>query len=99
MEQLHRIRIKLKRFRYALQSVPELAPEARLLRSLKYLQDMLGLLHDDYINTMMVEKLVAAHPETKSCAMKQPCSAAGSRLRPMRRWKHCRSSGKPSAAS
>lgn len=65
MEQLHRIRIKLKRFRYALQSVPELAPEARLLRSLKYLQDMLGLLHDDYINTMMVEKLVAAHPKIK----------------------------------
>ena len=53
MEQLHRIRIKLKRFRYALQSVPELAP------------DMLGLLHDDYINTMMVEKLVAAHPKIK----------------------------------
>ena len=65
MEQLHRIRIKLKRFRYALQSVPELAPEARLLRSLKYLQDMLGLLHDDYINTMMVEKLVAANPKIK----------------------------------
>ena len=65
MEQLHRIRIKLKRFRYALQSVPELAPEARLLRSLKYLQDMLGLLHDDYINSLMVEKLVAAHPKIK----------------------------------
>lgn len=65
MEQLHRIRIKLKRFRYALQSVPELAPEARLLRILKYLQDMLGLLHDDYINTMMVEELVAAHPKIK----------------------------------
>ena len=65
MEQLHRIRIKLKRFRYALQSVPELAPEARLLRSLKYLQDMLGLLHDDYINTLMVERLVAANPKIK----------------------------------
>lgn len=65
MEQLHRIRIKLKRFRYALQSVPELAPEASLLRSLKYLQDMLGLLHDDYINSLMVERLVASHPKIK----------------------------------
>ena len=61
MEQLHRIRIKLKRFRYALQSVPELAAPPRLLRSLKYLQDMLGLLHDDYINNQMVEQLVAAN--------------------------------------
>ena len=63
MEQLHRIRIKLKRFRYALQSVPELNASPRLLRSLKYLQDMLGLLHDDYINNQMVEELVAAHPK------------------------------------
>lgn len=63
MEQLHCIRIKLKRFRYALQSVPELNAPPRLLRSLKYLQDMLGLLHDDYINNQMVEQLVAAHPK------------------------------------
>ncbi len=63
MEQLHRIRIKLKRFRYALQSVPELAAEPRLLRSLKYLQDALGLLHDDYINTLLLQQLLAAHPK------------------------------------
>ena len=61
MEQLHRIRIKLKRFRYALQSVPELAVPPRLLRNLKYLQDMLGLLHDDYVNNQMVERLVIAN--------------------------------------
>lgn len=61
MEQLHRIRIKLKRFRYALQSVPELAAEPRLLRSLKYLQDTLGLLHDDYINSLLVRQLLAAN--------------------------------------
>lgn len=63
MEQLHRIRIKLKRFRYALQSVPELAAEPRLLRSLKYLQDTLGLLHDDYINSLLVRQLLAANPK------------------------------------
>ncbi len=63
MEQLHRIRIKLKRFRYALQSVPELAAEPRLLRSLKYLQDTLGLLHDDYINSLLLQQLLASHPK------------------------------------
>ena len=45
--------------------VPELAPEASLVRSLKYLQDMLGLLHDDYINSLLVERLVASHPKIK----------------------------------
>lgn len=63
MEQLHRVRIKLKRFRYALQSVPELTASPQLLRSLKYLQDMLGLLHDDYVNGQYLEQLVGAHPE------------------------------------
>lgn len=63
MEQLHRVRIKLKRFRYALQSVPELKASPQLLRSLKYLQDMLGLLHDDYVNEQYLQQLVAAHPE------------------------------------
>ena len=63
MEQLHKVRIKLKRFRYALQSVPEIAVSPQLLRSLKYLQDMLGLLHDDYVNEQYLAQLVAAHDE------------------------------------
>ena len=63
MEQLHKVRIKLKRFRYALQSVPEVAASPQLLRSLKYLQDMLGLLHDDYVNEQYLAQLVAAHDE------------------------------------
>lgn len=62
-EQLHKIRIKLKRFRYALQSVPELNASSGLLRSLKYLQDMLGLLHDDYVSECYMEKLAAGYPE------------------------------------
>ena len=63
MEQLHQLRIRLKRFRYALQSVPEVAASPQLLRSLKYLQDMLGLLHDDYVNEQYLAQLVAAHDE------------------------------------
>ena len=57
------MRIKLKRFRYALQSVPELNASPKLLRSLKYLQDMLGLVHDGYVNEQYLRQLVAAHPE------------------------------------
>ena len=63
MEQMHRIRIKLKRFRYALQSIPEVGAEPKLLRSLKYMQDMLGLLHDNYINNKLIEALVAKYPK------------------------------------
>lgn len=63
MEQLHRMRIRLKRFRYALQSVPELGAASQLLRSLKYLQDLLGVVHDDYVNVQYLVQLVAAYPE------------------------------------
>ena len=63
MEQLHRVRIKLKRFRYALQCVPEVGATPQLLRSLKCLQDLLGVVHDDYVNEQYLVQLVAAHPE------------------------------------
>ena len=63
MEQLHQVRIKLKRFRYGLQSVPEVGASPQLLRSLKYLQDLLGVVHDDYVNEQYLAQLVAAHPE------------------------------------
>ena len=63
MEQLHRVRIKLKRFRYALQCVPEVGATPQLLRSLKCLQDLLGVVHDDYVNDNYLQQLVAAHDE------------------------------------
>lgn len=65
MEQLHCIRIKLKRFRYALQTVPELAVSPRLLRNVKYLQDTLGFLHDAYVDGARLDALAAAHPELR----------------------------------
>lgn len=58
MEELHQLRIKLKRFRYAAQSSPEVELPPSMLRSLKYLQDTLGFLHDDYINSAILEGLV-----------------------------------------
>lgn len=54
MLELHKIRIKVKRFRYALQTLPEVPRDSNLLRRLKKLQDMLGFLHDDFINTRLV---------------------------------------------
>lgn len=58
MEELHRVRIKVKRFRYALQAVTEITVTPQLLRSLKHLQDMLGLLHDNYINDKMIAEIM-----------------------------------------
>lgn len=73
MEQLHKIRIKLKRFRYGLQGVPEIYFPTSLLRSLKSLQDMLGFLHDDYVNDMLVGEIMQQYPEDAvlqyECAM------------------------------
>ncbi len=73
MEQLHKIRIKLKRFRYALQGTPEIASSTALLRSMKSLQDMLGFLHDDYVNDKMIEEILRRNADNEElryeCAM------------------------------
>ena len=58
MEQLHKLRLKVKRFRYGLQGVPEIYLPNSLLRGLKTLQDTLGLLHDDYINDMLIGEIM-----------------------------------------
>ena len=63
MEQLHKLRLKVKRFRYGLQGVPEIYLPNSLLRSLKSLQDMLGLLHDDYVNDMLIGEIMQQYPE------------------------------------
>ena len=62
MDDLHEIRIKVKRFRYVTQTVDltELPPD--LLRQLKQLQDVLGLLHDDYINAYWAKGIALQHP-------------------------------------
>lgn len=52
MKDLHKIRIKVKRFRYVVQTLDVVRLDLNLLRRLKQLQDMLGLLHDDYINAL-----------------------------------------------
>ena len=61
MQAAHKIRIKVKRFRYALMSFPEINKGAgNMLRKLKRLQDMLGFLHDDYVNSKLAETVIEA---------------------------------------
>lgn len=57
MEHLHKLRIKVKRIRYVLQTIDVLRPPASLVRRLKLLQDSLGFLHDDYVNASWVERM------------------------------------------
>lgn len=63
MERLHRLRIKIKRFRYGIQGVQGFEGRGSLRRGLKNMQDLLGLLHDEYINTGLLTALAKAHPE------------------------------------
>ena len=53
MDDLHEIRIKVKRFRYVTQTVD----------LTKQLQDVLGLLHDDYINAYWARGIALQQPE------------------------------------
>jgi CHAD domain-containing protein len=58
MKKAHKIRIEIKKFRYVLLSFSEVNKGAlSLLRKLKRLQDVLGFLHDDYINGNMVKNM------------------------------------------
>jgi CHAD domain-containing protein len=58
MEDLHKIRIKVKRFRYVVQTLGLSMGERSILRHLKQLQDMLGFLHDNYVNAGWARSLL-----------------------------------------
>jgi len=62
MDDLHEIRIKVKRFRYVTQTVDLTELPLDLLRQLKQLQDVLGLLHDDYVNAYWARGIAQQHP-------------------------------------
>ena len=62
MDDMHEIRIKVKRFRYVTQTVDLTELPLDLLRQLKQLQDVLGLLHDDYINAYWARGIALQHP-------------------------------------
>lgn len=59
MEDLHKIRIKVKRFRYVVQTLTLIEIDTTLIRKLKHLQDMLGFLHDDFVNAVWAKQILA----------------------------------------
>ena len=63
MEDMHEIRIKVKRFRYVTQTITLAELPMDLLRQLKQLQDVLGLLHDDYVNACWAKGIALQYPE------------------------------------
>ncbi|MBQ5344492.1 MAG: CHAD domain-containing protein [Acidaminococcaceae bacterium] len=66
MDDLHKIRIKVKRFRYVTQTIDLARLPLSLLRQLKQLQDVLGLLHDDYVNASWAGGIALKHPEDET---------------------------------
>ncbi|HIU63787.1 MAG TPA: CHAD domain-containing protein [Candidatus Avacidaminococcus intestinavium] len=61
VEKMHKIRIKVKKFRYVMMSFPEINHNTNtMLRRLKKLQDMLGFLHDEYINKELAQRIMQA---------------------------------------
>lgn len=63
MEDLHKMRIKVKRIRYVLQTVDVLRLPPSLVRQLKQVQDTLGFLHDDYVNDNWMDAARRLHPD------------------------------------
>ncbi len=63
MDELHGLRIRTKRFRYVTQAISPAEFPPDLHRQLKQLQDVLGLLHDDYVNAVWVRGIAAKQPE------------------------------------
>ena len=68
MLEMHKIRIKVKRFRYVMMTLPEINKNTgNMLRKLKKLQDVLGFLHDEFINNQMVSKIADTETENLQC--------------------------------
>lgn len=64
MTKLHRFRIKVKKLRYVLLSLPEFtAGSGQFLRLLKRMQDTIGYLHDEYVNRRLVAEACAGESD------------------------------------
>lgn len=63
MVDIHRLRIKIKRYRYSYDVYMRYNPDIELLEKLKAMQDMLGYIRDRERNISVMEKLVAAKAE------------------------------------
>ena len=62
--EMHKIRIKVKRFRYVMMTLPEINKNTgNMLRKLKRLQDTLGFLHDEFVNSQIVSEMAGTGEE------------------------------------
>lgn len=71
--QLHKLRIKVKRFRYAYEVYMNGAADEELLLSLKELQDVLGSLHDSDRNIEIIDEIVAKMAMDEALAQEVAC--------------------------
>lgn len=76
IEQLHKLRIKLKRFRYAYEVYMAKAADEALMASLKEMQDLLGSLHDSDRNIEIIDELAATVAMDEELAREIVCFKA-----------------------
>lgn len=81
MEQLHKLRIKVKRFRYAYEVYMNKAADEEVLASLKELQDILGSLHDSDRNIEIIDELTANAAIDEELAQEITCFKAWRKLK------------------
>ena len=75
-EQHHKLRVKVKRFRYAYEVYMNKAADEELLLSLKELQDVLGSLHDSDRNVEIINEIVANMTLEEELAKEVACFKA-----------------------
>lgn len=81
MNQLHKLRIKVKRFRYAYEVYMNKAADEEVLASLKELQDILGSLHDSDRNIEIIDELTANAAMDEELAQEIACFKAWRKLK------------------
>lgn len=81
MNQLHKLRIKVKRFRYAYEVYMNKAADEEVLASLKELQDILGSLHDTDRNIEIIDELVANVAMDEELSQEIACFKAWRKLK------------------
>lgn len=81
MNQLHKLRIKVKRFRYAYEVYMNKAADEEVLASLKELQDILGSLHDSDRNIEIIDELAVNATMDEELAQEIACFKAWRKLK------------------
>lgn len=84
-EQLHKLRIKVKRFRYAYEVYMETALDRELLLKIKEFQDILGSLHDGDRNLELISESLAVVEMDDELAKEVACFKAWREIKKQQR--------------